>query len=224
MPNRLATGPAPALLTLARVAEDEPLYVVLLADQQQASLSVIDRADREQSVEIEGIDSAGKQSQGRASQRRDQHRADERVEAFARAAAEDARVVMDGAGIKILVLAGDEQISTTLRDALHESIRERVVGDVRLDVTANERDVIEATLPIVERAEREREAEAVGRVQNGAGPGGGAVGGPVETVTALQAGQVMTLVMNEDFATPGWADFTFPVYGAGDPPAFRVVW
>lgn len=219
VPNRIATGPTPALVALARVSEDEPPYAVLLADQQQASLSIVDRADRERSVEIEGTDSADKQSQGRASQRRAQHRADEQVEAFARAAAEEARVAMDGAGIKILVLAGDEQITTTLRDTLHESVRERVVGDVRLDVTANERDVIEATLPIVEQSERAREGEAVGRIQNGAGPGGGAVAGAVETLTALQAGQVMTLVMNDDFSAPGWADFTFPLYGAGEPPA-----
>jgi hypothetical protein len=29
----------------------------------------------------------------------------------------------------------------------------------------------------------------------------------------------MTLVMNDDFSGEGWADFTFPVYGAGSLPA-----
>jgi hypothetical protein len=219
VPNRMVTGPTPALLTLAQRSEDAPPYAVLLADQQQASLSLIDRADRDHRVEIEGSGYPRKQAQGGWSQKRFQNRADERIEAFVRATAEETRRVMDEAGIEILVLAGDEQITTSLRDALHGSIRERIVGDVRLDVTAGERELIEATLPIVERAEREREAEAVGRIQNGAGPGGGAVAGPVETLTALQAGQVMTLVMNDDFAAPGWADFTFPVYGAGQPPA-----
>lgn len=218
VPNRIATGPSPMLLALARLAEDQPPYAVLTVDQQEARLSVIDRANREQAVEIEGGAESSELSHGGWSRKRDQGRADERVDAFARAAAEEARTAMEASGIEVLVLAGDEQMTSAVRDALHETIRERVAGDVRLDITANERDVIEATLPIVEQSERAREAEAIGRIENGAGPGGGAVVGPVDTMTALQAGQVMTLVMNDDFAAPGWADFAFPVYGAGEPP------
>jgi protein required for attachment to host cells len=216
--NRLVTGPTPALRALAHLAEDEPAYAVLLADQRESTLLFVDQAQREQSLEIEATDYPRKQQQGGWSQRRYQNRADERVEAFARTVAEETRKAMDETRIGSLVLAGDERITTTLRDALHQTIRDRIVGEVRLDVRANERDVIDATLPVVEQAEREREADAVRRIQNGAGPGGGAVTGPVDTLTALQTGQVMTLVMNDDFADPGWADFTFPVYGAGEPP------
>jgi hypothetical protein len=28
----------------------------------------------------------------------------------------------------------------------------------------------------------------------------------------------MTLVMNDDFSQPGWADYTLPLYGVGSPP------
>lgn len=216
--NRMVTGPSPALLTLARLSEDEPPYAVLLADQQEATLSVVDRAEREHTLEIEGGGEQSTKAHGGWSRKRDQHRADERVDAFVRDAAEEARRAMEAAGIEILVLAGDEQITTALRDALPEAIRERVAGEVRLDVTVGERELIEATAAVVDAAEREREAEVIGRIENGAGPGGGAATGPVDTMTALQAGQVMTLVMNDDFAAPGWADFTFPVYGAGEPP------
>ena len=219
VPNRLATGPTPALRMLAQVAEDEPAYAVVLLDQREASLSLIEQGARERSVEVSSTGFPRHHSQGGWSQRRYENRADERTEAFVRTVAEETRKAMDETGIKTLVLAGDEQITTTLRDSLHQTIRDRIVGDVRLDVRANERDVIDATLPVVEQAEREREADAVRRIQNGAGPGGGAVTGPVDTLTALQTGQVMTLVMNDDFAAPGWADFAFPVYGAGEPPA-----
>jgi hypothetical protein len=44
------------------------------------------------------------------------------------------------------------------------------------------------------------------------------VAGPEDTLTALQTGQVMTLVMDDDFARPGWADFTMPLYGVGGVP------
>ncbi len=40
--------------------------------------------------------------------------------------------------------------------------------------------------------------------------------GNENTLTALQAGQVSSLIMTDDFAAPGWADFHLPLYGAGD--------
>jgi peptide subunit release factor 1 (eRF1) len=79
--------------------------------------------------------------------------------------------------------------------------------------------VLDASRRVAIEAERAREAETVSRVENGAGPGGGAVTGAVETLTALQTGQVMKLVMNDDFSAPGWADYTLPMYGTGEPPA-----
>ena len=219
VPSRIVTGPTPALRVLAKLAEDEPTFAVLVADQREATLMVIDQATRRQSVAVESTDFPRKQAQGGWSQRRYQQRADERVEAFARTVAEETQRAMDEAAIGHLVLAGDEQIATTLTDALHPTVQERVVGSIRMDVRATPTGVIAASLPVVEQAEREQEAAAVGRVENGAGPGGGAVTGPEETLTALQTGQVMALIVNDDFAAPGWADYTFPVYGVGDPPS-----
>ena len=60
--------------------------------------------------------------------------------------------------------------------------------------------------------------EAVQRVNDGQGPGGHATAGSEDVLVALQSGQVMTLVMNDDFQGQGWADYTLPVYGAGKPP------
>jgi peptide subunit release factor 1 (eRF1) len=102
---------------------------------------------------------------------------------------------------------------------VHQSVRDQVIGTIPLDIRASEAEIIEATLPVAERAERERETELIDRIENGAGPGGGAVRGPDEILTALQTGQVMTLAMNEDFTAPGWADYSFPMYGVGAPPA-----
>ncbi len=218
MPNAFVTAPTPALRTLAQMSEDEPVYAALLADQREATLSLIDQAARRQSVAVESTGFPRKQMQGGWSQRRYQQRADERIEAFARTVADETQRAMDEAGVETLVLAGDEQIATTLTDAFHQTVKERIAGSVRLDVRASEREVIEATLPLVEQAERARETAAVVAVREGAGPGGKAVTGAVDTLTALQTGQAMTLVMNDDFTAPGWADYTFPVYGAGEVP------
>lgn len=221
--NRAILAPVPALRVLAKLAEDEPPFAVLLADQKQATLLVIDQASRRQSVDLRATGYPRKQAQGGWSQQRYQNRADERVEAFARTVAEETERELADAGVELLVLAGNEQTMTTLRDTLHPTVQAKVVGMTRMDLTSNEQDVIAATLPIVEEAERAREQEAVRHLENGAGPGGGAVTGPEETLTALQAGQVMTLVLNEELSMTGWADYTFPVYGVGAPPAEHPV-
>ena len=219
LPNRTVTGPTPALSVLARVAEDLAPYAVLLADQREATLSLITQATPERRVDVSGTGYPRKQAQGGWSQRRYQARADERVEAFARSVAEETRRFLDEQRVGALVLLGDEVITPALMDSFHQTVTDRLIGTMEFDVRTTEHQVVEATLPLVERAEREREAAAVQAVKDGVGAGGKGVAGPEDTLTALQTGQVMTLVMTDDFAAPGWADFTLPLYGAGDPPA-----
>ena len=217
--TRLAVGPTPALTVLARLVDDHPTYAVLLADQHDAILSVIAQATREQSVSVESTDYPRKQQQGGWSQRRFQARAGERVAAFARGIADETQRALDEAGVDMLILAGDEIITSALDAAFHQSVKDRIVGTLRLDIGASEQDLIGATLPLVEQAEREREGVAVAALRDGLGAGGPAVSGAEATLAALQSGQVATLLMTDDFDGDGWADYALPVYGVGDVPA-----
>jgi peptide subunit release factor 1 (eRF1) len=101
---------------------------------------------------------------------------------------------------------------------LHQTIQERVLGQISLPIEANITEVTAAAEPLVEEAERRQEREAVQAVSDGVGAGGKGVADAVDTITALETGQVMTLVMNDDFSQPGWADYTLPLYGVGSPP------
>jgi len=219
LPTRLAVGPTPALGALTRLVEDYPSYAVLLADQHEATLSFITQATRGQSVALASTDYPRKQQQGGWSQRRFQARADERVAAFARGIADEVQRALTETGVAMLVVAGDEVITSALDPAFHPTVKERIVATIRLDNRASEQEIVEATQPLVERAEREREQAAVEAVRDAVGAGGAGAAGAGSTLTALQAGQVETLVMVDDFAAPGWADYVLPVYGAGNPPA-----
>ena len=179
----------------------------------------MDQATRQQSLHVRGTDFPRKQQQGGWSQRRYQNRADERVRAFVSEVATEVQRELEAARVTALILAGEEQNTALFTEVVHQSVRDQITGTIPLDIRASEAEIIEATLPIAERAERERETELIGRIENGAGPGGGAVHGPDETLTALQTGQVMTLAMNDDFRAPGWVDYSFPMYGVGAPPA-----
>ncbi|MDQ3657265.1 MAG: hypothetical protein M3457_19600 [Chloroflexota bacterium] len=218
LPTTVSLGSIVALSELARIEDDYPTYAVLLTDQQDAMLSFVTHATAHQRIEVEGTDYPRKQAQGGWSQRRFQQRADERVEAFARDVAEETRKALDELDVWMLIVAGDEVITPVLDASFHQTVKDRVIATLRLDIRTSESDLLEATLPVAEAAARDREAAIVQRLQDAIGHGEFGAKGAKEVVSALQAGQVDTLVMVDDFEAIGWADFGFPAYGTGDPP------
>jgi peptide subunit release factor 1 (eRF1) len=215
-------GPIPSLRQLARAADDYPSYAIIAADQRDAYLWLMEGQTWDRGVQLEASGYPRKQQQGGWSQKRYQNRADERVEAFARTIAEETRRAFEEVNAPVpyeyLIIAANEQMFTLLNGELHQTIQERVLGQITLPIEANITEVTAAAQPLVEVAERKREMEAVQAVRDGVGAGGKGVAGAVDTITALETGQVMTLVMNDDFSEPGWADYTLPLYGVGSPP------
>jgi peptide subunit release factor 1 (eRF1) len=118
----------------------------------------------------------------------------------------------------MLIVAGNEVMTSALDDAFHESVKERIIDRIKLDIGAGEQEIIDATLPIVERAERDRETATYTQLRDGVGAGGKGAAGAVETLDALQAGQVQILVMADTFSETGWADYSMPVFGVGHIP------
>jgi hypothetical protein len=215
-------GPIPSLRQLARAVDDSPPYAILAADQREAILWLMEGQTWEHGVQLEASGYPRKQQQGGWSQKRYQNRADERVEAFARTIAEETRRAFQEVNAPVrytyLIIAANEQMFTLLNAELHQTIQERVLGQITLPIEANISEVTAAAEPLLEEAERKREMEAVQAVRDGVGAGGKGVAGAEDTITALETGQVMTLVMNDDFSQPGWADYTLPLFGVGSPP------
>jgi hypothetical protein len=213
-------GPIPALGALVHAGLDYPSYAVLVADQREANLWLLERQTWDRGVQLEANDYPRKQQQGGWSQKRYQNRADERVEAFAKTIAKETRrEIAEGSHqIPYLILAADEPMATALNDAFHQTVSERIIGAISLEPDANLTTIAAAAEPLVAARERQHERDMVQAVLDGVGAGGRGVAGAEDTLTALETGQVMTLVMNDDFDQPGWADFTFPIHGVGDVP------
>jgi hypothetical protein len=214
--NRVVAGPVPALLPLARLDEDNPSYAVLLADQQNAYLSIISQAHRVEELAMASSDYPRKQATGGWSQRRFQQRADERIEALGRQISNEVQQYLDDRGIDMLIVAGDEVITSVFDRTMPDALRERVIDTIRLDIQATTAEVVDATLPLAERAEAERELESARMVVEAIGQGSTAVAGADGVLAALVQGKVTSLVMNEDYHEAGWADFVNQRYGAGD--------
>lgn len=218
METRLATGSIPSLSQLALLQDDHPTYALLNADQKDAVLGFYSQTNLDQSISIDATGFPRKQQTGGISQRRLQARADERVAAFARGVAEETRNALDEEDVSMLIIAGDEVITSPLDDAFHQTVKDRIIGTLRLDNNLSSQEIGEAARPLVAAAERAREAEAIAKFQNGLGQGGLAAAGAKATLAALQVGQVMTLIMNDDVHLDAWADFGMQTYGVGKAP------
>ncbi|HWV23636.1 MAG TPA: Vms1/Ankzf1 family peptidyl-tRNA hydrolase [Thermomicrobiales bacterium] len=211
-------GPTPYLKSIVRLNEDNPTYAVLLADQQDARLSFFTAGLATREVTLVGTGYPRHQSQGGWSQRRYQARADERIEAFARDVADETRKALDRLDVDSLIVAGNEVMTSALSHEFHETVKARIIDTIHLDITATDDEVLEATQPIADRAERQREATLVANIRDQVGSDGRGAAGPQDTLQALQIGQVQTLAMVDTFEGGGWADFDMQVFGVGAIP------
>jgi hypothetical protein len=218
LPTRIGEWPTPALAPLVRLADDHPRVVVVQLEQREALISIVDQTRPAARIEVSGDDYPRHQQQGGWSQRRYQARADERIEAFAGTVAELTRKVVEVGAVDHLILMGDEVNLPPFRQALHQTIAAKVIGVLPSTMNATEQELMELTVPLIEAAERQSELAAVRAVRDAVGAGGPGAAGAEAVLTALQAGQVRTLVMNDDLAGAAWADYTLPLVGAGGPP------
>lgn len=211
-------GPLPVLTPLAQQVDDFPAYMVLLADQKEATVALIRRARHGRSVWLEGTNFPRRTQQGGESQARYQRRVDERINAFARHVADETLAALQEEEVDMLIVAGNEVMTSALANEFHHTVQEAVVDTIRLDMTASEQEILDATLPIAERAERERELAKVERIANAVAADGRGVAGSAGVLRALQAGQASGIAMVDDYREAGWADLELAIYGTGPVP------
>jgi peptide subunit release factor 1 (eRF1) len=196
--HRLFISDQPHLYPLARLLDEYPRYVALLADTNAARIFVfaangLERADRIQGTKTRR-NKVGGWSQARYQRHIENyhlHHAKEIVEALAATVRDD--------GIEKIVIAGDEAIVRLLRDQLPKDVAERIVDVVRLDINAAERTIVETTLAALREedatTDRQRVDELIGAYRGN----GLACVGVEATRRAFELGQVDELIIS---ATP----------------------
>ena len=215
----VALSALPRVYKLMRMVEDHPTYAVLQIDQTDATLSFITHGARDRSVVLESSIYPRKQQSGGLNQSRYQRRADERMEAFARDTLDQVETTLAETGVDLLIMAGNEVMTSVVHNTMLEQLKEVLVDTIRMEPTVTPREKIELTIEIAERAERNREQQAVDRLKNAIGEGGLGVAGEHDTIRKLQNGQVEMLVMCDSYEGTGWADYDMHLYGVGDVPA-----
>jgi peptide subunit release factor 1 (eRF1) len=190
-------GDHPHLYPLAKLIDQYPRYIAILADTNSARIFVFAANAVEKVDQVEGTKTkrhkVGGWSQARYQRRVDNFRAQhakEVVDVVSRIARDE--------GIDQIVIAGDEVIVPLLRDEFPKDIAERVIDVVKLDIRAPEREVLETTIAALRQKDVENDRERVDQLVGAYRGNGLGVAGLEKTRKAFEMGQVDELLLPGD--------------------------
>jgi peptide chain release factor subunit 1 len=192
--HRLHISTQPHLFPLARLLDQYPRYVALLADTHSARIFVFAANEVERTDQIKGVKTK-RHKMGGWSQARYQrhvenyhlHHAKDIVDALSRIVREE--------GIEHVILAGDEVIVPLLREQMPKDLAERTVDVLKLDVRTPQRDVLERSLEALREHDAATDREHVEDLLDAYRSGGLGCAGIDAVRRAFELGQVDELLV-----------------------------
>ena len=178
-------------------------WMVLLANRRTARFFSGDGHAFEETDRVED-DVHSQHQQGGWSQQRYERSVDKDKDDHLAHAADLAFAAHKLRGIDRLLVGGPEEIVSDLTGKLHSYLRERVMGQVQVDVeNSTVEDVRRAAAQAVEAHEKHAEREALDRLAEGVGRGTRGTAGLDDTLAALNEARVEILLLAEGFRAPG---------------------
>jgi peptide chain release factor subunit 1 len=200
--HRLYVYNQPQLYELARLTDAYPRYAAVVLDSQQARIFVFALGGTVGQAEVVAEESVKKHQAGGWSQARYQRHVDNIRQQHAKDTVAALERIVREEDIGHIVLAGDEVMVPAFREELPQHLQDKLVDDVlRLDISAPEHEVLEATLDAMISEDRRDDADRVRRAIEGYRAGGLGVAGLGPTLVALIRGQVGELLISEEFET-----------------------
>jgi peptide chain release factor subunit 1 len=212
--HRLYISDAPHLYPIARLIDEYPRYLALIADRASARIFVFSANEPESVQRIEGVKTKRHKMGGWSQARYQRHIENYHVQHAKEIVDTVARLVREERIDKVII-SGDETIVALLRDQMPKEVSDRIVDIVRLDANAPQHEILAATLAALREKDAETDRERVDALLDAyRGSGLGCVG--VEaTLKAFELGQVDELLIT---ASPETIDAGTPVANA-EPPA-----
>jgi len=193
--HALHVSERPHLYPLARLLDQYPRYVALVADTNTARLFVFGLGKTESTEELFNLNTsrtlAGERTQLRYQQRLENYR----LHYIKEVAKMLERVVRDENADHI-VLAGDEVFIPLLREQIPQYLTDKLIDVLRLDIRTPEHEVLRATMESLRDNNVQTDAEKVRDLLDKYREGGLAVVGLDDTLAALLQGQVDELMLS----------------------------
>jgi peptide chain release factor subunit 1 len=192
--HRLHVSERPHLYPLARLIDQHPRYVALLADTNSARLFVFGLGKVLDRKELQNVKMSRTQVGG-WSQMRYQRHVDNYHLQHAKEVVEMLDRVVREEGAEHIILSGDDVIISLLREYLPDRLRQKVIDVLRLEVRTPEHEVLKATMEALREHNVQTDAQRV-RLLDEYRAGGLAVVGLRDTAKALEQGQVDELLLS----------------------------
>jgi peptide subunit release factor 1 (eRF1) len=223
--NQVAVNQSPHVRQLEAILERSRPYGVLLVDRQRARMLVLQAGQLSDRSEL--FDQLPRHDDDRGDWDRDHVRdhAAALVQQHARRAAQVAFAAHQQRPLDHLILAGPDAAVREVERELHSYLRDRIVARLRLSVSVTDDEIRTAALAVEGDVERVRTEELVNRLRDAIGTsgagllglpprlaaaapigagGGSGIAGLEGVLKALFDHRVETLLVSEDYATPGW--------------------
>ena len=186
-------------------------YGVVLVTKQNARLLVFHLGELIDRVEVNGEQVRhvkyggastfpGRQSEGAGRT----HYEDELEERNMRSFVESAIQFFEKNGTKRILLGGTDENVAMFQGLLPKHWRDLVYDTFNFTKTEKEKDILERVVQIGEQVERQKEADKVETMITAAAKGGEGVVNLNETLGAVYAGQIQTLLVDRDFHAPAY--------------------
>jgi peptide chain release factor subunit 1 len=192
--HRLYIANQPQLYPLARILDEYPRYVALLADTHSARIFVFAANAVVKTEEIEGQKTKHHKKGGWSQARYQRHTENFHLRHAKEVVDAVERIVRDEAIDKILV-SGDEVILPLLRDQMPKDVADRIVDVVKMDVRTPEHEVLQATIEALRGHDAADDRERVDGLVGAYRANGLATVGVENVRKAFELGQVDELVI-----------------------------
>lgn len=187
MPESILWG-APYVAPLTLVLEEYEAYGAVVLDAERFRYFVVSPlAGPEEDEQIKGngfrevdVDPSEPYPRGGMDQESESRRTEANVHKYFAQLGELTRDLTFREGVRRLILAGPSERTAEFRSLLPNELKDRVVAEERVDLSASEGELLDRLEEIRERAEYEREGELLAEIRESG------VRGPEETVKALQ--------------------------------------
>jgi peptide subunit release factor 1 (eRF1) len=193
--HSLHVAPRPHLYPLARVIDQYPRYVALVADTNSARLFVFDLGKTESLDELNSPNTSRAEA-GERSQLRYRRRMENERQLHAKEIVETLERVVREESAQHIVLAGDEVIIPLLCERMPPFLGDKVIDILRLDIRTPEHEVLRATMEALREDNIQTDAEKVRDLFDKYRAGGLAVVGLRDTLDALEQWQVDELLLS----------------------------
>jgi peptide chain release factor subunit 1 len=198
----LAVGHATRMRPMIEFMSGYQRHCTVLVGKGRARVFLLDPAGVEERSEVLA-EIPGRHDQGGWAQARYQRHHDDRVMHHLKETADKAFALLRGQDFDQLYVAGTDEVVSEFLEYLHPYLRERLAGTFPMEMVSTATEVQEQTMIAALQLRDERHEELIASLRAEVHTGNLGAAGLEDTLHTLLKGQVLTLLVNDDFVAPG---------------------